>query len=79
MARSRKTIEMATVLDLANDMLRKSADDKVEARLAIASMIEKLLMDTENYKGFCFTDGNNGRTDGSRRQYYRSSNLMQVL
>jgi hypothetical protein len=71
----RKTIEMATVLDTANDMLRKSKDECVEGRHAVAVLLEGLLMATGNYKGFAFTDGNQGRTDESRRQYYRHHNL----
>ena len=78
MSKSRKTIEMATVLDTGNAMLRKSNDDKVEGRLAVASMLETLLMATGNYKGFCFTDGKGGKFDHSRRQYYRHHNLNVV-
>lgn len=78
MTKSRKTIEVRTVLDTANDMLRKSADECVQGRQAVAVMVEALLMATGNYKGFAFTDGNQGRTDESRRQYYRATNLNVV-
>lgn len=74
MSKPRKTVEMATVLDLANNMLSKSAPDLVEARMAVASMVENLLMATGNYRGFRFTD----LADESRRQYYRHHNLNQV-
>lgn len=69
---------MATVLDTANDMLRKSKDECVQGRRAVAIMVERLLMATGNYKGFAFTDGNQGRTDETRRQYYRHHNLNNV-
>lgn len=74
----RKTVEMALVLDTANDMLRKSKPECVQGRQAVAVMVEALLMATGNYKGFAFTDGTGGRVDESRRQYYRHHNLNNV-
>ena len=72
---ARKTVEVGLVLDAANAILRKSQDDAVSARHGVAALLEIVLMETGNYNGFAFTDGNNGRTDESRRQYYRASNL----
>ena len=68
--KARKTISVKRVLDFANNMLANSADDQVQARHAVAGMIEDVLMDTGNYKGFRFLDRDG---DQSRRVYYASN------
>ena len=53
----RKTIPVADVLALANKMLRDSADEMTQAREAVASLIERVLMDTGNYRGYGYLPG----------------------
>jgi hypothetical protein len=50
--RARKTIDVATVRELANAMLANSVDDQTQGRTSIAVMLEHLLMDSGNYHGF---------------------------
>ncbi|RKZ15603.1 hypothetical protein DRQ53_08620 [bacterium] len=49
---ARKTFEVATLVDEANDMLKKSASDMVEFRKGVSAMIERVLHDTGNYNGY---------------------------
>lgn len=70
MPKARKTAEVAAIKDAANHMLKQSIDSFVGQREGIAALLERILMDTNNYKGFQFTDGTRGETDESRRWYY---------
>lgn len=71
MARPRKTIPVERVREMANAMLENSTDPKRDARFGVAHLLEQVLMETGNYKGFGFEDGMDGRRDASRRRYYR--------
>lgn len=66
---SRKTIPVADVVDAVNAMLEKSICGP-EGRYGLMTLLERILHDTGNYWGFQFTDGDNGRTDDTRRRYY---------
>lgn len=68
----RKTIEVAKVLALANAAFRNSAPDRKEAREGIASLLEAVLMETGNYKGFRYLEGW-PTDDETRREYYGQS------
>ena len=63
---ARKTFDVSKMVDEANDMLLKSAADMVEFRKGVSAMIERILHDTGNYKGYRslysteVTDGNPG-------------------
>lgn len=48
----RKTFKVADFKSRANYFLANSHDDKKEQRLAYATMVEGVLMDTGNYQGF---------------------------
>ena len=48
----RKTIEVEKVKSMVNHMLANSADDVTEGRVAIAIVLERVLMDTDNYHGY---------------------------
>ena len=80
---SRKTIPVAEVVRRGNHMLAESVPGAREGRIAIAILLEDVLMATGNYKGFQYlaseylpaaeqTDGNVLRPDydDSRRRYY---------
>ena len=75
---ARKTVKVSEVKDLANKMLANSVDELTEGRQAVASMIEHVLMDTDNYKGFGYLPGvvdytvspPNVYGDETRRVYY---------
>lgn len=50
----RKTIEVEKVRRLVNAMLLHSRDDNRSGRAMLQTMIETILMDTGNYKGFLY-------------------------
>jgi hypothetical protein len=75
MTTQRKTLKIADLLDAVNGMLRDSVDECVQGREAIAIVLSRALMDTGNYRGYRYIDGNEGKTDDSRRQYYRATQL----
>ena len=71
----RKTIEVEQVKAIANAMLQNSDDDRAEGRVSVAVLLERVLMDTDNYKGFRYlhyvnADRPNDRTDDETRRYY---------
>lgn len=75
----RKTIDVNRVKDHANMMLANSSDELPdEARYAIAAVLEWVLMDTGNYRGFGHVPGTWDFTKNppemigneSRRHYY---------
>ena len=71
----RKTIEVAAVREMANAMLANSDDDRTEGRVGVALLLERVLHDTGNYKGFRYLhyldeSRPNHRTDDETRRYY---------
>ena len=48
----RKTIEVEKVKSMVNHMLANSADDVTEGRIALAVLLERVLMETGNYHGY---------------------------
>jgi len=71
--KQRKTIEVSAVLSMANNMLANSTHAvSAESRMAVASMLERILMDTGNYHGFNYIGGYVAGMDESRRFYYSS-------
>lgn len=54
MTAKRKTITVEAVKDLANNMLKFSDEDKAEGRVAVALLLERVLMNTGNYVGFTY-------------------------
>lgn len=81
MARIRKTIDVEAVKASANKALSDPAttarQDKtwgeaqaVAFRTGIAMVLETVLTDTGNYKGFRYADLDHGNTDSSKRAYY---------
>lgn len=77
---TRKTIPVEDVKRMANDMLRDSVDDMTDGRIAVAILLEQVLMATGNYHGFRYLPGVveidesipsvKVTGDESRRQYY---------
>lgn len=75
---ARKTIPVEDVKKLANKMLADSIPEYTRERLAVCSLIEHVLMDTGNYRGFGYlpgvvdftTDPPTFPGDETRRQYY---------
>lgn len=66
----RKTIEVERVREMANHFLDQSKDDQQDARIGVMGLLEGVLMATDNYHGFRFTDCFSGAKDGSRRYYF---------
>jgi hypothetical protein len=70
---SRKTIPVADVVEMANDMLANSADSKEQGREGIRMLLEQILHATGNYRGYSYLDGHEaviaGTHDETRRHY----------
>lgn len=49
---SRKTIDIKTVKEMVNGMLLNSEDNYQQGRESLTFFLERVLMDSENYKGF---------------------------
>jgi hypothetical protein len=50
----RKTIQVTTVVEMANNYLRNSQDDNDKERLVLASFVESILHKTDQYGGFAY-------------------------
>jgi hypothetical protein len=50
----RKTIQVVTLLEMANNFLRNSEDEKNKERLVIADYIDSVLHKTDNYGGYAY-------------------------
>ena len=75
---ARKTIEVGKVLRIANNFLAAKHTTPDE-REAVAAMIEAVLMETDNYRGFAYLPKElySDETDGlgTRRRYFVSSTV----
>lgn len=62
----RKTIQVTTLLEMANNYLRNSEDENNRERLVIADYIDSVLHKTDNYGGFAYltTDDMHNSTEG---------------
>jgi hypothetical protein len=67
---ARKTVTVEAVKAAANAMLRDSIPAMTDGRVGIATLLERVLHDTGNYKGFRYIDGDHGNTDDTRRHYF---------
>lgn len=64
---SRKTIKVETVIDFANHYLATSDDQCSERRLGVLMMLDMILHETGNYRGFRhITNLETDRTPGVR-------------
>jgi hypothetical protein len=64
MARSRKNIEVSSILNYANTQLERTdsyADMKFKA--GVCTMVETILMRSNNYKGFVFQNNDDSQFD----------------
>lgn len=52
----RKTIPVQGLKIVVNSMLEKSIDEARHERSGMAAVLERVLMDTDNYKGFQYLD-----------------------
>lgn len=73
---ARKTVPVECVKSAANAMLRRSHASAKEGRIGTYVLLERILFDTGNYKGYKYIspedDGSNiaGELDDTRRYYY---------
>lgn len=69
---SRKTVNVLTLLEWANKNLkRKDEFATVDFKSGICSMIEMVLLESDNYEGFMFHDNDDSET-GTLGYYSRS-------
>lgn len=52
MSKSRKTVAIADVVAKVNRMIEVSPDDHKQGRYALATLLESVLLDTDNYAGY---------------------------
>lgn len=50
----RKTIQVTALVEMANNYLRNSEDEKSKERFAIADYIDSVLHKTDNYGGYAY-------------------------
>ncbi len=67
MARARKTLATAAVIEKANTMLRESPASSREIRIGIAGLLESLLHDADAYAGFQYLGSAGVNYDGIER------------
>lgn len=78
MTSKRKTYKIETLIEKVNGMLMGSAPDEGEARQGMATVLESVLHETGNYRGFSYlptewkADGSGLRDgfDDTRRRYF---------
>lgn len=66
----RQTIKVNDLRIMVNGMIADSVDEVKEGRVALSVLLEKVLHETGNYRGFRYADGNLGETDDTRRVYF---------
>jgi len=54
----RKTIEVERLVEMVNNVLQHSAADQVGIRHGMINMLESVLFETKNYKGFRYLNQN---------------------
>jgi len=52
----RKTIQVEKLKDKVNGMIRDLPDSDIAGRIALQTIIENVLMDSGNYRGFSYLD-----------------------
>jgi hypothetical protein len=69
-----KSISVAKVRDMANDMLLGSPREAEEWRQGVADLLERILRETRSYHGYgeFSLDNADSAAHGLRRQYYKS-------
>lgn len=76
--KKRKTIDVKFMVDYANKQLARPENETVTKafKAGICVMIENILMETGNYKGFQFIENNNSElnTFGFYTRYYNYKN-----
>jgi hypothetical protein len=73
MTYKRKTLKVEKLRETVNSILADSAPHMIRERVCAAMILEEVLMDTGNYKGFGYVDISDARHpdfDDSRRVYY---------
>lgn len=77
---ARKTVEVGKVLKIANNFLAAKHTNASE-RDAVVAMIEAVLFETGNYRGFAYlpkekyVDETGFESDGTRRRYFVSGTI----
>jgi hypothetical protein len=66
--RRSKTISVSKVIDAANHMLEESVPEYAAQREGVVALLECILFDTGNYRGYLVADD-----DATRRNYYQES------
>jgi hypothetical protein len=72
---ARKTVEVADIQEFVNHNLQRDNLSE-EAKAGMCSLLEKVLHDTGNYRGFMYDGGYKG-TETYKRMYYISPKVVR--
>lgn len=76
---SRKTINVSTILKMANSFLA-AENTTADEREGVAALMEGILFETGNYAGYRYLDNYKDMTDplgaGSRREYFAGKKIL---
>lgn len=77
---ARKTIEVGKVLRMVNHFLA-AENTSADEREGVASLLEAILFETGNYRGYRYLDNDSAMADplgaGSRRFYFPSDTIVE--
>ena len=71
MAKSRKTIQVSEVLNYTNEQLKRTDEYATQKfKAACCTMIERILLDTNNYQGYRYLDKGEWQRNEFNREYF---------
>lgn len=69
MSKAKKTIEVSRIKEMVNHYLKHSDQSEYGERLGECLLLEAILMETGNYKGFRYLETDEVEAAGTRRHY----------
>ena len=69
MTKQKKTIDVSRIKEMVNHYLEKSHRSEYAERLGECNLLEAILMETGNYKGFRYLETDEAEGAGTRRFY----------
>lgn len=69
MTKQKKTIEVSRIKEMVNHYLKNSSKSEYAERLGECFLLEAILMETGNYKGFRYIETDEIEGAGTRRFY----------
>ena len=69
MTKQKKTIDVSRIKEMVNHYLKHSSKSEYAERLGECFLLEAILMETRNYKGFRYLETDETEGAGTRRFY----------